>query len=56
MQETKHTEERDALREGRVVLCHDHDGKRLERLLNGGGRVVGWVDGKYRVLMGERHG
>ena len=34
-----------------MLLCSDHDAERLERLLGRGGRVVGWVDGKYRVMM-----
>lgn len=49
MQESKHTNENDALREGRVVLCHDHDGARKAALEAAGGRVVGWVDGNYLI-------
>lgn len=52
MQEARHTERRDALREGRVLLfVDDHDKVRLKALVATGGRVVGWVDGFYRVLI-----
>ena len=38
-----------------VLLCSDRDKERLDDLIDLGGRVVGWVDGSYRVAMeGER--
>ena len=52
MKETFQIGEHGAFGDGCVVLlCYDHDKKRLERLLSEGGVVVGWVDGFYRVLM-----
>ena len=50
--------EHDRLNERPVVLlCHDHDMRRLESFVYRGGRVMGWVDGMYRVLMpGRPHG
>lgn len=52
MKETLQIGEHGALGDGRaVLLCYDHDKKKLERLLSDGGVVVGWVDGFYRVLM-----
>jgi len=51
MQKAKHTEEHDALREGRVVLCHDHDKALKEALESDGGRIVGWVGGYYRIQL-----
>ncbi len=57
MKETLQIGEHGALGDGRaVLLCSDRDEKALETLVANGGRVVGWVDGRYRVLMGERHG
>ena len=57
MQETRHTARQGALREGRVVLfVHDHDKVRLKALEATGGRIVGWVDGFYRVQMEARNG
>ena len=52
MKETLQIEEHGALGDGRaVLLCSDRDKRALEALVANGGRVVGWVDGKYRVLM-----
>lgn len=52
MKETLQIEEHGALGDGRaVLLCSDRDKKTLEALVANGGRVVGWVDGRYRVLM-----
>lgn len=57
MQHSRHTERSDAPRDGRVVLfVNDHDRARMEALESIGGKVVGWVDGFYRVQMGEKHG
>ena len=39
-----------------VLLCSDKDRARLNDLIALGGQVVGWVDGNYRVLMGEERG
>jgi len=38
-------------RNGYIVLVDDHDEKRLAALLKRGGRIVGWIDGHYRVWM-----
>jgi hypothetical protein len=52
MKETLQIEEHGALGDGRaVLLCSDRDKRALEALVANGGRVVGWVDGRYRVLM-----
>ena len=39
-----------------VLLCHDHDTARLAKLIEDGGRVVGWVDGFYKVQTGAKDG
>ena len=57
MQHSRHTKLGGAPRDGRVVLfVDDHDKVRMKALEAVGGKVVGWVDGFYRVQMGERHG
>lgn len=56
MQFSKHTKFDGAPGNGRVVLVHDHDRARRAMLKAAGGRVVGWVDGRYRIEMGEQHG
>ena len=38
-------------RHGYIVLVQDHDQRRLDALVRRGGKVVGWVDGRYRVWM-----
>ena len=38
-------------RDTRIVLVHDHDNRRIETLLERGGRIVGWRDGCFRVLV-----
>ena len=50
MREGRHALEHGALGDGRaVLLCHDHDKARKKALEAAGGRVVGWVDGYYRI-------
>ena len=57
MKETLQIEEHGAFGDGcAVLLCSDHDKRRLEALMERGGRVVGWVDGFYRVLVGGARG
>ena len=57
MKETLQIGEHGALWDGRaVLLCSDRDKRALEALVANGGRVVGWVDGFYRVLVGGARG
>lgn len=57
MEETRHDHFSGAPLSGCAVLfVHDHDGGRLERLVESGGKVVGWVGGFYRVSMGAEDG
>lgn len=56
MQELRHTEERGAPSNGRVVYVHDHDKARREALEAAGGRVVGWVGGYYRIMVNRPSG
>ena len=39
-----------------MLLVDDHDKVRLKALVATGGRVVGWVDGFYRVQLEARDG
>ena len=34
-----------------VLLCPDQNERLLRKMQDDGGCIVGWVDGKYRVLM-----
>ena len=57
MEETRQTREHGAAGDGRaVLLCHDGDTEQLARLVGMGGRIVGWVDGFYRVQIGAGNG